>query len=99
MICQWRGQATSGSSIEKTDLNQVGLDDLFDRIFFFMNRRGNRAETNRTTVELLNDREQKFPVHFIKAISVDFHSVEGIIRNFPGDAALVVHFRVITDSP
>src|SRR5215510_13664798 len=58
MICEWGSEATSGSPVEKTDLNQVWFDDLFDRIFLLMNGRGNRAQTNRTTTELLDDRQQ-----------------------------------------
>src|SRR6267143_1027709 len=34
-------------AIEKTDLNQVRLDDFFDGILLFLNRRRQRANTHR----------------------------------------------------
>ncbi len=45
-------------AVQKTDLNQERLVDLFERVFLFSQRGGQRAKADRTTVVLLNDGEQ-----------------------------------------
>ena len=77
-----RRQAAARRAIQKSDLNQIRFDDLLDRIFLFVNRSGNRAQADRSTVELLDDRQQQFAIHLIETVRVDFHSIQRIVRDF-----------------
>ena len=50
-------EAAARRTVQKADLNQVRLNNLLDRIFLLMNRGRNGPQSNRATVELLDDRQ------------------------------------------
>src|SRR5712691_7652931 len=56
LVSEARCHAPPGSAIEESNLNQVRFDDLFNRIFLFMDRSGDRSQADRTAVKLLNYR-------------------------------------------
>src|SRR5690554_6765308 len=81
----------SRGPVEKADLEQVRLDDLFDRVFFFVDGGGDRTQTDRAAIKLLDDRPQQFGVPFVEAIAVDIHAVERVRRDLGGNASVVVN--------
>src|ERR1051326_8513853 len=69
-VSERRRETAARRPIEKSDLDQVRLDDLFDRILLLVNRSRDRAEPNRAAVELLDDRQQQFSIHLIETIQI-----------------------------
>src|SRR5687767_11183093 len=97
-VSQRRREASARRAIQKSDLDQIGFDNLFDRIFFFVNGSGDRAETDRSATEFFDDRQQQLSVHLVETIRVDFHAVQRIARNRLIDASVVIDFRIITNT-
>ena len=94
-----RGRNTSAwCAIEKSDLDQVRFDNLLDRVLFFVNRGRDRSETNWAATELFDDRQQKFAIHFVQAVCVDFHSIQCIGSHFFRDVTFVINFGVIANA-
>ena len=93
-----RGHSPARGAIQESDLEQIWFDHLFDRIFFFVQGSRKRSESDRAAVELLDNCHQKLPIHLIKAVGVDFHPIERIIRDFSGDASVMIYLGVIPDA-
>src|SRR5690606_20603342 len=83
-------------AVEEADLKKIWFDDLLDRILFFMQCRGQCAKPDGTTIELFNDRQQQFAVHFIKAIGVDLHPVQSVHGDMLGYLAVVIDLGIIS---
>src|SRR5262245_12476072 len=61
-----------------------------------MNRRGNRPQSDWSTTELLDDRQQQFAVHLIEPVRVDFHAIQRIVCDLFIDPPVVIDFSIIT---
>ena len=61
-----RGDASTWRPFEESVLNQVGLDDLFDRTSVFTDCCGQGPETGRSTVEFFQQRGEDPPVDIVQ---------------------------------
>ena len=64
-----------------------------------MNGSGQRADAHRSTFEFLNNRQQKLSIHFIQAVGVDFHSIQGVVSHFMCNAAVIIDVGVVAYAP
>src|SRR5207245_9150330 len=87
------------SAIYDTYLKQIRLDDIFNCIFLFVNRRGQGADADRPALELFNNRYEQLAIHLVETVSINLHSIERIIRDFVRDASFVIDFGVVTNTP
>ena len=64
-----------------------------------MNRRRQRAHANGSALKLLDNRQQQFSIHFVEAVGIDLHSIEGVIRHFMRDAPVIINVRIVAHAP
>ena len=70
-VSKMRCYTPTRGALQETNLEQVGLVNVFDRINFFTEYRSNRIDADRTAAESLNDGAQQFSVDFIEAVLVN----------------------------
>ncbi len=73
------GHAAARRPVEKADLNQEGFVDLFDRVFLFAHRGGERADADRAAAELVDDGAQQPPVDLVEAARVDLEQPQRVV--------------------
>src|SRR5215831_8083052 len=88
---------TAWSAIQKANLYQIRLNDLFNRILLLVNRGRKCTHTDRTAFELFNNSEQQLPIHFVQAIRVDFHSIQRVVGDLMRNAAVIIDLGVIAN--
>ena len=98
LIGQLGRHASARSAIYEANLNQVRLDDFFDCIFLFVNRRGQGADAHRPALELFNNRCEKLSIHLVETVSINFHPIQRIIRDFVRDTSFVIDFGVVANA-
>src|SRR5215471_5730573 len=91
--------STARRAIQKADLEQVRLIDLFYRILFLTDRRRQSSETDWTAVKLSNNRHKELAVHFIKAKRIYFHAVERLGGHISIHVSIVKNLGDITNAP
>jgi hypothetical protein len=77
--------------LQESQLQQVGLDDVFDRVGLLTHRRRERREPDGPAAEPLHDRLQDRVVEPIEAFVVDLEDLEARARDLAGDRAVVPH--------
>src|ERR1043166_9552684 len=95
LISKLGGHPPAGSTIQKSNLNQVWLDDLFNRIFLFMNGGRQSAYPNRAAFKLLDDCQEQLSIHLIEAVRIDLHSIQRIIRDLMSNPAVIVNIGIV----
>ena len=93
-----RRHASAGRAVQKTDLHQVRLDDLFDRVFFFVQSGSDGPQTDWSAVEFFDYRQQEFAVHLVETVRVDLHSIERVVGDRLVDRAIVVDLGKIANA-
>ncbi len=93
-----RGHAAAASAIQKPNLNQIRLDNFFDRILFLMNRSGDGTDADGSTIKFFDYGQHKLAISFVKSKLVDLHAIQRITRHFLSDAAVVVDLRVVANA-
>ena len=53
IVGKFRGDASAGRALKETDLKQIRLVDIFDRVDFFAEHRGNRIDADGPAVEIV----------------------------------------------
>ena len=87
--------AAPGGALQEAGLDQVGLVDVFQGVFFFAKGRGQGAQTHRPAVILLQDGEQDLPVDAVQAQLVDVQEGEGGVGGGLIDAAVALNLGVV----
>src|SRR5947209_685808 len=86
------GHAAPWSPIQETDLNQERLVNLFNRVRFFGEGRGESVNADRTTLVFFNDCQQQAAIDFVETIAVHFEHLQRGLRcrqvDLPGTADL-----------
>lgn len=90
--------AAAGCAVEEADLEQVRLNDLFDRIFFFVDRGGDRAKADGAAIKFFDDGFEQLCIHLIEAVAVDFHPVKSVASDMFGNTAVMIDLGKITHS-
>ena len=63
--------------VEEADAHEKGLVDALDRVLFFVDGRGDRADADRPAAEVLDDGREDLAVDVVEAEGVDLHHVQG----------------------
>ncbi len=69
-VGEFRSDATTGSALEKADLKEKRFVDVLNRVNFFAEDGSDRVDSDRTTVELFDDRAQETAIGLVKAVFV-----------------------------
>src|SRR5262249_4609561 len=76
LMGETRGHPSARRAVQKTNLQEIGLVDLFNCVFLFADRRRKRAQSHRPTIELLYDRQKQLAIDLVEPVRVDFHAIE-----------------------
>src|SRR3712207_261130 len=71
-----RGGAPARRAVEEADLDEVGLDDLLDGVLLLLQRGRHVVESDGAALVLLDDHQQKLPVHLVEPERVHLHAVQ-----------------------
>src|SRR5215813_4895215 len=76
-------------------LHEEGLVDLLDGVRIFADRRADRVQADRTTIELLDDRLENACIHVVEAEHVHVEQLERLVGDWLRDDALVLHLSEV----
>src|SRR6266508_1126808 len=99
LVSELRGHPSARGAINEANLNQVWLDDFFNCILLFVNRRGQGADAHWPALELFNNRYEQLTVHLVETVSINFHPIQRVVRDFVRDSSLVIDLGVVANSP
>src|ERR1017187_1209648 len=97
-ISKARSHAASRGAVEEADLDEERLVNLFERVFLFGKRCGQRAEPNRPAIVLLNNRKYQPAIDFVEAVSIHFKHGEGGFGGRKVDRARAAHLRIVANA-
>src|SRR5207248_4411475 len=81
-----RRDAAARSAIEKPRLDEERFVDVFERVALFAEGRGEAGDADWTAVELVDDRPQQPPIHFVESVLVHFEQLERAAGDVRRDA-------------
>lgn len=67
----WGGDAALGGAFDEAELNEEGLVDFFEGLFFFSDGYGERGEADGASSEFMDDGIEDGFVHVVEAEFVD----------------------------
>ena len=79
-------------------LDQVGLNDIFNRVAFFAYGGGEAIDPNRATIELMDNRFKQLAIHEVESLRIDFKHLEGGVCNVYVDGAAGFDLCVVPDT-
>src|SRR4029453_8910221 len=65
-------------ALEETDLDEIRLVDLLERLTVLTHGRGKRREPHRTATELLQDRREDATIDLIEAVPIHLETLQGV---------------------
>lgn len=92
------GDAASRGAVEEATLDEEGLVDLFERVFFFGERGGEGIEADRASVVLLDDGHEQAAVELVEAVSVHLEHFERVFGGGSVDVARAANLGVVADA-
>src|SRR5690554_1594813 len=94
-----RQNAAARRALNVTVLNQIGLDDLLDRIPQLGERRGNRFNSDRPAAEIDSDLHEIAPIELIKTGRIHFELRQSPVGDGGIDRILAGDEGEVTDPP
>ena len=86
-----RHDSPAGSALQESELEQIRLVDVLDRVRLLAKGDGQRGQAHRAAVEALDDRLQKLAIGALESVAVDLEQLESLGRDLGRDLALVAH--------
>src|SRR4051812_37130798 len=93
-----RRDASARRALEKSVLYQERLVTFLERARVFSYCGCDRGHTNRTALELLDDRLENSRVHIVEPELIDLEQLQRVSRNFAIDASARAHLRKIANA-
>src|SRR5213596_1746749 len=90
-----RGNATAGSPLQITGLDQVRFVHVLHGLAFFAYGRGQGVHAHRSSSEFLDDGEQQLAIHLVKARRVHADPGQSRVGDFPGHAPVEFDLCVV----
>ena len=87
--------ATAGGPLQEAPLQQIGFVDVLDGVGLLPDGHGQRGQTDRTPVELLQDEGQDLPIDPVETFVVHLEQSEGLVRHRGRDAPFMAHLREV----
>src|SRR3984957_6691033 len=79
-------QAAAWRALHEALLDQIGLDDLLDRIARLGQRGGDRLDADRAAAKTKGDGVEIAPVHLVEADRIDVEQAKRAVGDASGDA-------------
>jgi hypothetical protein len=98
IVSQLGRNTAPGRPLKETDLQQVRLVHIFDRIDLFAEHRGYRIHPNRAAAEPFDDGSQQFPIDVIEAVLIDIQKLQSIAGNRRRDFTCSSYLRKIANT-
>ena len=76
-----RRDTAARRAIEEPDLDQERLVNVLERVPFFAHGCREAGDTDRAAAELLDDRAQQPPIHFVESVLVDLEQLQRAQRH------------------
>src|ERR1700683_2121317 len=92
-ISQVSGYAAAGCPIQKADLDQEWLVDLFEDINLFSEGGSQRGTAHRTAIVLFDNCPEQAAIHFVESVRVHLQHCQGGLRRGAVYDALRPHLR------
>ena len=86
------GVAAAGGAVEETLLEEVGFDDVFNRVFTFAGGGGEGFNADGAAVEFVGQAVEIPVVVRVQASGVNFEFGEGVVGDSLGDGAFTCDF-------
>src|SRR5438128_1827600 len=96
LICRGHGYAPARRTRNETQLQQVGLIDVFNCLRVFAGAGCKGIQANGTAGKLLNNGEQEITVRLVEANLVNLQRVQGRFSYIPGNDPIGFYLRVVT---
>src|SRR6188508_1109689 len=94
-----RDDAAAWGPLEETELEQIRLVDVLDRVRLLAQRDRQRGQSHRAAVEALHDGTQELAIHGLEAALVDLQQLEGLAGDVRCDRSVVPDFGDIAHTP
>jgi len=91
--------STLWAAVKESKLQQVGFNHIHDGVLLLAHRGGNRVQSHRPPVVLLNDQTQDAPIHVIKAHAIHLQKLQGLPGNLRGDGSVGPDLGVVPHTP
>ena len=91
LIGQFGSHTSTWGTLDETFHDEERLIDILDGTSILANGRSDGVETDRTTLELIDNGEQDLVVNLIKTILVDIEGFERHMSNLQVDASVTLH--------
>ena len=88
--------STALGALHKSLLNEVGFQDILNRVFCFANCGGQIIKPNRTAIKLFNNGLLEFSIHQIESLAINLKQGEGLISDRSSDIPIVFDLCVIS---
>ena len=95
IVGKLRGNAAARGTMQESDLDQKRLVDFLDGVGVFGDGGGQGFDTDWTTLMALDDGKQKFAVHFVETVAVDFEHLQRGVRAGLVDGAVAADLSVV----
>lgn len=93
------GNAAARSTIQKADLDQVGLGDLLERVRFLAQRRCDGVQPDGPAAVVLEDDPNQPAVQPVESEGIDAETFQARARDVAGDATVSANIREVTQAP
>ena len=97
LVAEAGEHAAPGRALQEAALQQVGLVDVLDGVRLLAYGVGQRGQTHRAAIVLLEDDGEDLPVHPVQTFLVHLEQPQGLARHVRRDAALMAHLGEIPD--
>src|SRR4030095_8952900 len=84
-VGETRHDSAAGRRWKEADLQQIRLVHVFDRIDFFAKDGRNRAHSDRSAIESLDDRAKQLAVDIVEALLIDIQQLQRAASHLRGD--------------
>ena len=95
LIGQFGSHTSTWGTLDETFHDEERLIDILDGTSILANGRSDGVETDRTTLELIDNGEQDLVVNLIKTILVDIKGFERHMGYLQVDASVTLHLRKV----
>ena len=92
---QLRGLAATASSFEEAGLNQIGLMDIFEGAFVFLDCGRQGLHPDRSSSKLVDDSQKNLTIHLIKPRRIDTQPCKRILGYSLGDSPLRLDLGIV----
>jgi hypothetical protein len=98
IVSELSGDASAGSAVQESDLDEERLVDFFDGVRFFSKNGAERVEADGASLIFLDDGEEELAIDFVEAVAIDLEHAEGGLRGGEIDGSGGANLSVVANA-